>query len=116
MPDRTSGDYRQVWITGTGQVISKTHDADKCAGEFCCVHNPSDHHMREWKTHLRGGGGFIDPDIFTERICPEHGVGHPDPDDPFAPGIHGCCGCCDPEKAKLDALRDLAEEAGELSV
>lgn len=32
-----------------------------------------------------------------ERVC-AHGVGHPDPDQPWPAGdwrwVHGCCGCC----------------------
>jgi hypothetical protein len=60
------------------------------------IHNPSEHYMAEWTLHWRG-----DRKIF-ERICPDHGVGHPDPDQ-FAywesigedwQGVHGCCGCC----------------------
>jgi hypothetical protein len=67
-----------------------THSPDKCKGEPCPVHNPSNHHMRKWKLNYRTDRGI------TERIC-QHGVGHPDPDDKFAKGvdaIHGCCGCC----------------------
>jgi hypothetical protein len=41
-----------------------------------------------------------------ERLCPEHGVGHPDPDDAAFNvrmgraylNVHGCCGCCTPHK------------------
>lgn len=82
------------WETGTGQRVSKVHSATKCAGQRCTVHNPYDHHMRSFPTHLRGESPF-DMSIFTERIC-SHGVGHPDPDDPLAPGTHGCDGCCVP--------------------
>ena len=73
-----------------------THTPDKCEGRNCCVHNPSDHHMRNWLMIFRFDKGVM------ERICPEHGVGHPDPDDlafwisvdcPHME-IHGCCGCC----------------------
>lgn len=72
-----------------------THDPDKCSGEFCCIHNPSPHHMRDWPMVWRGDKGQM------ERICP-HGVGHPDPDDAayrhrVGEGyktIHGCDGCC----------------------
>ena len=70
------------------------HSREKCAGEFCCIHNPSDHHMREWPQNWRGDRGLM------ERICP-HGIGHPDPDDPATKtqygGIHGCDGCCNPK-------------------
>ena len=73
-----------------------THTPDKCKGQNCCVHNPSDHHMRDWKMNFR-----FDKSVM-ERICPEHGVGHPDPDDAAYwirlgkshMTIHGCCGCC----------------------
>jgi len=73
-----------------------THAPDQCEGRSCCVHNPSDHHMREWQMNFRHDKGVM------ERICPKHGVGHPDPDDAaywISIGrpemtIHGCCGCC----------------------
>jgi hypothetical protein len=52
-----------------------THTPDKCKGRHCCIHNPSDHHMRKWLMNYRQDKGMM------ERICPEHGVGHPDPDD-----------------------------------
>ena len=76
-------------------AILQTHSADKCAGTFCVLHNPSDHHMRDWPTNYRGDRNL------TERLC-EHGVGHPDPDDlaykvslgRTHEGVHGCCGCC----------------------
>ena len=71
------------------------HDETQCAGRHCCIHNPSDHHMRDWPMSWRGDKGVM------ERTCP-HGVGHPDPDD-AAYNIrngrghlttHGCDGCC----------------------
>lgn len=87
------------YITGTGQKI-KVHDKDKCDGEFCCIHNPSDHIMKDWPTHWRDDRNLM------ERIC-ECGIGHPDPDDlafkkrngyPDSEGVHGCCGHCMGEK------------------
>ena len=77
------------YVTGTGQVIENIHSHQKCAGGPCVIHNPSDHHMREWPTNWRDDRGFM------ERICP-HGIGHPDPDDPNADPVHGCDGCCNP--------------------
>jgi hypothetical protein len=83
------------YLTGTGQKL-QVHSPPACAGEFCVVHNPSDHSMREFPTHWREDRGIM------ERICP-HGVGHPDPDDLVyqerhfpqrAASIHGCDGCC----------------------
>lgn len=80
-----------------GAVLENVHPAEACAGRHCVLHNPSDHHMRGWKLNWRGDRGIM------ERLCPEHGVGHPDPDDvgyhvdvlgdEYA-GVHGCCGCC----------------------
>lgn len=81
-----------------GEVWVGVHSPDRCGGETCVMHNPSQHAMREWPMHLRETG-------LVERIC-EHGVGHPDPDsaaffDNHGPlgsrgswTIHGCDGCC----------------------
>lgn len=75
------------------------HEKDKCANEYCTIHNPSDHHMKSWPMNWRTDRYMM------ERVC-EHGVGHPDPDhimfirktkgDDFAnvESIHGCDGCC----------------------
>lgn len=71
-----------------GEVVTNVHPQDKCAGQVCTIHNPSDHHMRHMPQHWRSDwGGFM------ERIC-EHGVGHPDPDSLHPHGGHGCDGCC----------------------
>lgn len=91
----------EKFITGTKQKL-KVHDKLKCKGRNCCIHHPSDHHMKDWPLHWR------DDINIMERIC-EHGVGHPDPDDlqfrineyekrtgndgSFL-GVHGCDGCC----------------------
>lgn len=74
----------------------KTHDESVCAPHPCVIHNPSDHHMRDWPTVFR-----MDRYALVERICP-HGVGHPDIDslDYFVSAgmswqaVHACCGCC----------------------
>ena len=63
------------------------HHPDACMGEFCTVHNRSDHHMRSWPQHWREDTRIM------ERIC-THGVGHPDPDEINQPYGHGCDGCC----------------------
>jgi hypothetical protein len=85
----------EKYITGTGQVL-KVHDAKDCEGRYCCIHNPSNHHMKDWPTNWREDRGLM------ERIC-KCGVGHPDPDDiqhkilnGMSPSmvVHGCCGCC----------------------
>lgn len=77
------------------QMTLTTHEASQCAGQHCCIHNPSAHHMRDWPLHWRADKGVM------ERICP-HGVGHPDPDDAAHRdrmgqsflNVHGCDGCC----------------------
>lgn len=67
------------------------HDPELCEGEYCCIHNPSDHHMRDWPQNWRQDRRLM------ERICP-HGVGHPDPDEINPDTVHGCDGCCTPPK------------------
>lgn len=78
------------YVTGTGQVLAGIHSIEVCRPGPCTIHNPSDHHMRDWPTHWREDRRIM------ERICP-HGVGHPDPDGLVPPGddrTHGCDGCC----------------------
>ena len=80
----------------------KTHSPTSCAGQNCCIHNPSNHHMKDWLMVWRDDKGVM------ERIC-EHGVGHPDPDDAAYNdrtgngflNVHGCDGCCQKPKKKL---------------
>lgn len=84
---------REIWVDGD-DVLENVHPRELCEGRNCVLHNPSDHHMREWKLNFRNDTGQM------ERLC-EHGIGHPDPDDlayhtsigrDFS--IHGCDGCC----------------------
>jgi hypothetical protein len=79
-----------------GPADLPAHKPNVCAGQpHCIVHNPSDHHMRDWPITFRGDK------YLSERVCP-HGIGHPDPDDLAwrtpeqreALSIHGCDGCC----------------------
>lgn len=77
-------------------VLVNVHTPDKCAGRPCVLHNPSDHHMRDWPLVWRGDRRIM------ERKCP-HRIGHPDPDDlayqlsiGADSGVHGCDGCCRP--------------------
>lgn len=73
------------------------HSPDLCRGQACCIHHPSEHHMRQWPQLWRADRRFI------ERICP-HGTGHPDPDDLSADTIHGCDGCCLPPEGRVVAV------------
>lgn len=85
---------KEFWARFTG-----IHPPDECAVEFCAVHAPSPHHMRELPLVLR----LDRADGCVERVC-KHGVGHPDPDwvsyrmslGDIYPDTHGCCheGCC----------------------
>ena len=101
--------HPNTWKLNSGQVIT-THDASLCKGQYCCIHNPSDHHMRDWPMNWR------DDTKVMERICP-CGVGHPDPDASAynkATGqgyknLHGCCGCCDPEMFKIKQKARIAD-------
>lgn len=85
-------------LENSDEYIVNVHSEDKCRGKYCSVHNPSDHHMRSWRQHWRSDKGII------ERICPKHGVGHPDPDSNWESDsyfwVHGCCGCCKEPKKK----------------
>ena len=79
--------------------LINVHPIEKCEGQACCIHNPSEHHMLTWPQLWRQDRQLM------ERIC-EHGVGHPDPDHmsyfrsrygdevAWGEGVHGCCGCC----------------------
>ena len=79
------------------------HGPDWCSGRSCPVHAPSNHHMRDWPLLAPSNPHAV----VLERVCPRHGVAHPDPDsveqattfDPTHEGEHGlhpCCGCCTP--------------------
>lgn len=86
------------YMTGMGQKLL-VHSKENCHGEFCVIHNPSNHAMKGFPTYWRADRSLM------ERICP-HGIGHPDPDDlAFKKtvmteigykyeGVHGCDGCC----------------------
>lgn len=89
-PRQTTGFTAQ--LEHSTVVLENVHDPDKCDGDNCTVHNRSSHHMRSWPQHWRGDRGIM------ERIDPETGIGHPDPDNPWPEGdsrwIHGCDGGC----------------------
>ncbi len=89
-----------------------THEANKCAGHYCCIHNPSNHFMQDWPLNWRSDTQVM------ERIC-SHGCGHPDPDSMAYEisignaykGIHGCCGCCvQPIEISGEVVKNLIEK------
>lgn len=103
----------QVVVLEGGQRIW-AHPREACAGETCCVHNPSQHHMSEFPQI------WFDDTKSMARRCP-HGVYHPDPDEVafrkkrpgmWQQGWHPCClsKCCDPQI--IDG--EVVEIAGEL--
>jgi hypothetical protein len=73
-------------------TIKNVHSPTVCAGENCCIHNPSSHSMLSFPQHFGRRGN-----IFMEREC-THGLFHPDPDDPktknWVERRHHCDGCC----------------------
>lgn len=93
-----------------GPAVLNVHRKENCSGEHCVVHNPSDHHMRDWPLNWRSDRKMM------ERICP-HGVGHPDPDDlahkertgANDSEVHGCDLCCVPSTQR-DPSRATSEE------
>jgi len=97
--DNSNNKLAAVILEGGEGVLA--HMPDKCEGETCTIHNPSDHFMRSWPQHWRADRGIM------ERIC-EHGVGHPDPDDIKADTTHGCDGCCG--KSPLTTYHDVGKK------
>lgn len=104
--ERINDYLSQHWVDDTGQKLTIHSESLYCLTR-CCIHNPSDHPMRDFPRHWRGDKGIM------ERICP-HGVGHPDPDDlafklymrgprVWHHSVHGCDGCC---KGSYDDLRE----------
>lgn len=84
--------------------LVNVHSPIDCAGRHCCIHNPSDHPLKDAPMNWRSDKGIM------ERVC-KHGVGHDDPDDLAyrrmyglgdVSGTHGCCGCCGMEQEPTD--------------
>lgn len=96
-----------AYAEGSNRPLYGVHDPAACAGQTCPIHRRTDHPLRGWPQSFRNDAGFM------ERTC-EHGQGHPDPDDPFAPKIHGCDGCCVAAYAARAAI-DVAESEGRLN-
>jgi hypothetical protein len=76
----------RILLENTDRYLN-CHDELSCRGQYCTLHNRSNHHMRNLPQNWRSDVAYI------ERIC-SHGVGHPDPDEIYPNRIHGCDGCC----------------------
>jgi len=82
-------------------VLVNVHTEDQCAGQICCIHNPSQHHMTTWPPHWNGAWKQL------WRRCPHLRL-HPDPDQlsyilrrwgheiVAETMVHMCDGCCQP--------------------
>lgn len=109
-------------------VYLKTHAPQICAGQNCCIHNPSDHHMKDWPLVHRTDEGVLIPVnvvgtvtlgeelrgtmrklVVSDRVC-EHGIGHPDPDSlawlhtqvaSYPWEDHTCDECCTREEGSV---------------
>jgi hypothetical protein len=85
-------------FTDDAGILWKVHKTEKCAGEFCCIHNPSDHPLKDAFISIRADSFKYG---LAERFC-SCGIGHSDPDSVafyarqgvHGMGIHGCCGHC----------------------
>lgn len=93
-------------------VTVRVHTEAGCSPP-CAIHAPTNHHMRMWPMIYRTDRGII------ERQC-EHDVGHPDPDDyrvrhSVAEGVHGCDGCCAPEKSMNPRSVNIVGDVGDVS-
>lgn len=58
----------------SGGTLKNVHEKVECFLEYCCIHNPSEHPLRE--APMDWWGEFR----HMVRVC-EHGISHPDPDD-----------------------------------
>lgn len=101
VPDSDAGTWGDLRPHEIGYLkTGRWHEEiDDCRKFGCCIHNPTDHHMRGFALNWRSDRQLM------ERICP-HGVGHPDPDhlawvrrtkgknSDIMDRVHGCDGCC----------------------
>lgn len=86
-----------------GQSIT-THAKENCMGDFCTIHNFSDHHMVKWKQMWDGHTARM------FRIC-KHNVAHVDPDElPTRSRDHHCDGCCDPQSQFSQDFEELLKD------
>lgn len=83
---------RERWQLADGRMLVGVHRFTDCIDQAVCViHEPTDHHMRDWPLDIDEPGGLV------VRQC-EHELWHPDPDSlayfELRRGLHECDGCC----------------------
>jgi hypothetical protein len=95
----------ELWVDCNGLHVEVHARNDDCMQNGCCIHNPSDHPLRDAPMQWRVAGPFDIKPSHMERVC-DHGVGHPDHDSlAYLERIgqhdlarhlarHGCDGCC----------------------
>lgn len=95
----------ELWVDGFGNQVEVHERTQDCLDCGCCIHNPSDHPLRDAPQLWRQAGMFDIKPSHMERVC-EHVVGHPDPDGlaylrrigkhdlADALAMHACDGCC----------------------
>lgn len=95
----------ELFVDGAGVQLEVHERTQNCLNHGCCIHNPSEHALKDAPLVWRSAGMFDWKPSHFERIC-EHGVGHPDPDAlaylvrvgkeelAHSLGTHGCDGCC----------------------
>lgn len=106
MASRKMHTHTELWVDGAGKYVEIHERTDDCLEHGCCIHNPSNHPMRDFPQVWREAIPIVDlKPSHMERICP-HGIGHPDPDslaylrrtgrEDLARhlSVHGCDGCC----------------------
>lgn len=96
-----------------GSILRNVHLPDECFLPNCCIHNPSDHPLKDAPLSWMGGARAM------FRVC-KHGFHHPDPDDMAFKretwawmeleaicSVHlvaeNCDGCCQPSSELLSA-------------
>ena len=101
---------------GHNPLLVNVHTVDRCAGQPCCIHNPTQHHMADWRPSWDDRAGTM------WRVCP-HLIRHPDPDDlaylrriyqgRYPDGSwrvsHMCDGCCQPGSEEIKAIEGATD-------
>jgi len=91
---------RNVLVGGT---VINTHEIGECSGQYCTIHNRSNHHMSKWKQI------WDEPNRRMMRVC-SHNVAHLDPDEvSSALREHYCDGCCNPSFQFEDDFNELTK-------